>query len=395
MTPRLAIEGGSPVRSQMLPYGRHFIDEADIQAVVEVLRSDWLTTGPKVAAFEEAFAAQTGAKYAVAVSNGTAALHAAAYAAGIGSCDEVIVTPLTFVASANCVRYQNGTVVFSDVRADTLTLDPARVEELITERTKAIVTMDYAGHPSQLTELRSIAQRHGLILIEDASHALGATYNGRQVGSIAPLTTFSLHPVKHITTGEGGVVTTDDEELARRIRAFRTHGIPGDHHQRASQGSWFYDMEELGYNYRLTDMQCALGMSQLGKLSGWIGRRREIAARYTAAFADLPELELPTVLSGCDSVWHLYVVRLNLQLLRVGRAEVFRSLRAENIGVNVHYIPVPWHSYYRRLGFERGRWPVAESAYERMLTLPMFPAMRDDDVADVITAVKKVIEHFR
>jgi len=390
-----AIAGGAPIRARLLPYGRQSVDEADIAAVVDVLRSDWLTTGPAVPAFEQAFASEAGALHAVAVANGTAALHAAAAAAGVGSGDEVIVPALTFAASANCVRYQGGTVVFADVRPDTLNLDSAHVASLIGPRTRAIVTVDFTGQPSDLDELRALAAHHNLALIEDASHALGATYRGRRIGSIADYTTFSLHPVKHVTTGEGGVITTGDEAPAARLRAFRSHGITTDHRQREAQGSWFYEMQDLGFNYRITDFQCALGESQLGKQRGWLARRRAIAASYTAALASQPELTLPAVLSDRDSAWHLYVVRLNLDRLTVGRAEVFHALRAENIGVNVHYIPVPWHPYYQRLGYARGGWPVAENAYERLISLPLFPAMSDRDVDDVVTAVARVLAYYR
>jgi len=391
--PELAINGGAPVRAQMLPYGHQWIGDDDVEAVIQVLRSDWLTTGPNVARFEEAFATQVGAKYAVAVCNGTAALHAAVFAAGIGPGDEVIVPAMTFAASANCVLYQGGTVIFADVRADTLNLDPACVKAAITPRTRAIITVDYTGQPSDLDELNALAARHNLKVIEDASHALGATYRHRPVGKLAHLTTFSLHPVKHITTGEGGVITTDDAEMAARLRLFRNHGITTDHRQRETAGSWFYEMVELGYNYRLTDFQCALGLSQLKKLPAWLARRRRIAARYTEAFAALPEMELPAVLPDRESGWHLYVIRLNLERLRVGRAEIFKALRAENIGVNVHYIPVPWHPYYQKLGYAKGQWPMAEAAYERVISLPIFPAMSDPDVEDVIQAVFKVIKH--
>ncbi len=391
----LAIHGGQPVRERMLPYGHQFIDEDDIRAVVEVLRSDWLTTGPAISAFESAFAAEVGARYAVAVSSGTAALHAAAFAAGVGPGDEVIVPAMTFAASANCVRYQGGTVVFVDVRPDTLNLDAARAEAAITPRTRAIVTVDYAGQPSDLDEIRSLAERHHLMVIEDACHALGASYRGRTVGTLAPLSVFSLHPVKHITTGEGGVITTDDPDLAVRLRLFRNHGITSDPQQREAAGSWFYEMVDLGYNYRLTDFQCALGKAQLRKLASWVARRREIAARYTATFSAIPAVEAPTVLPDREPSWHLYVVRLNLDHLRVGRGEVFRALRAENIGVNVHYIPVPWHPYYRRLGYPRGRWPVAERAYERIMSLPIWPGMTTGDLEDVVAAVSRVIEAYR
>lgn len=391
----LAINGGSPVRKSMLPYGRHSVDDQDVQAVAAALRSEWLTTGPKVSEFETAFAEVVGAGHAVAVSSGTAALHAAAFAAGIGPGNEVITTPLTFAATANCVRYQGGTVLFADVRKDTLNLDPAKVETLVTPKTKAIIPVDYTGQPSDLDELKAIASRHHLTVIEDASHALGATYRGGRVGALADMTTFSLHPVKHITTGEGGMVTTDDPELASRLRRFRTHGITTEFRERERDSSWIYEMVDLGFNYRLTDLQCALGLSQLDKLPTWTVRRREIAARYTAAFTNLAEIETPTVLPDREPAWHLYIIQLNLDRLRAGRAELFRALRAENIGVNVHYIPVPWHPYYQGLGYKKGEWPVAESAYERMISLPIFPAMTDGDAEDVIVAVTKVVNHFR
>jgi perosamine synthetase len=393
--PELAIYGGKPVRAKMLPYGHHWIGDDDVEAVAQVLRSDWLTTGPNVARFEEAFSAQVSAKYAVAVSNGTAALHAAVFAAGIGPGDEVIVPAMTFAASANCVLYQGGTVIFADVRSDTLNIDPACVEKAITPRTRAIVTVDYTGQPSDLDELNALAARHNLRVIEDASHALGATYRHRPVGKLALLTTFSLHPVKHITTGEGGVITTDDAELAGRLRLFRNHGITTDHRQRETAGSWFYEMVDLGYNYRLTDFQCVLGLSQLKKLPAWLARRREIAAHYNTAFATLPQIEPPTLLADRESAWHLYVIRLNLDRLSVGRAEIFKALRAENIGVNVHFIPVPWHPYYQKLGYTKGQWPVAEAAYERLISLPIFPAMSDQDVEDVIDAISKVVERYK
>jgi len=388
----LAIDGGAPVRARTLPYGRHAVDEEDIQAVVEVLRSDWITSGPAVAEFEEAFAKTVGARFAVAVANGTAALHAAAFAVGLGPGDEAIISPMTFAATANCVLYQGGRVVFADVRPDTLALDPARVEAALSPATRAIITVDYAGQPSDLDELRALAQRRGLVLIEDASHALGAVYRGRPVGALADLTTFSLHPVKHVTTGEGGMVTTDDAGLAARVRAFRTHGITKSAGERED---WRYEMVALGYNYRLTDIQSALGRSQLRKLEGWLARRAAIAARYQTAFGAVTEVEPLGVLPDRRSAWHLYVIRLALERLRVGRGDVFRALRAENIGVNVHYIPVPWHPYYQGLGYRKGGWPVAEHAYERMLTLPIFPAMTDTDVDDVVTAVGKVVAHWR
>lgn len=379
---------------KLLPYGRQSINDADIEAVVDVLRSDWLTTGPKVGEFEAAFAAYTGAKFAVAVSNGTAALHAAAFAAGVGPGDEVIVPPLTFAASANCVRYQGGSVVFADVRPDTLSLDVAKAAEAVTPKTKAIVTVDYAGQPSDLDELMELAGRHGCVLIEDAAHAAGASYRGRSVGSVAHMTTFSFHPVKQMTTGEGGMVTTNDPLLADRLRLFRNHGITTDHRQREQQGSWFYEMVDLGYNYRITDFQCALGLSQMQRLPAWIERRAAIARRYDAAFAEVPQIEPLEILSDRVSSWHLYVIRLNLQMLTAGRAEIFQELRAASLGVNVHYIPVHWHPYYQRLGYPRHGFPVTEAAYERLLSLPLFPAMSEEDVERVVETVTRVIRKF-
>ncbi len=391
----LAVEGGSPVRNTLLPYGHQCIDEDDIKAVVDVLRSDWLTTGPKVAEFEKRFAEMVGAKYAVAVNSGTAALHAAAFAAGIGPGDEVITTPMTFAASANCVLYCGGRPVFGDVEADTLLLDPSSVESKVSPKTKAIIAVDYAGQPCDYDALKKLSDEHGLILIADACHALGATYKNRKVGTLADMTVFSFHPVKHITTGEGGMVVTDNPDFAVKLRAFRNHGITADHRQREADGSWFYEMAELGYNYRLPDINCTLGLSQLKKLDKFVARRRQIAALYDSAFADIPALFPLAQRDDRKSSYHLYVVRLNLSKLNASRLQVFGALRAENIGVNVHYIPLYWHPYYNKLGYGKGLCPVAEKAYEEIVTLPLFPAMSDRDAEDVIKAVKKVLKHVR
>jgi perosamine synthetase len=382
---RPATEGGDPVRRTTLPYGRHWIDEDDIAAVVAVLRSDWLTTGPRVAEFEEAFAVAVGAREAVAVSSGTAALHAAMFALEIGPGDEVIVPPMTFTATANCVVYQGGTPVFADVNPDTLLLDPSRVAERVTSRTKAVITVDYAGQPSYYDELRAVTGKHGLALIADVCHALGATDAARPVGSLADLSTFSFHPVKHITTGEGGMITTDDPTLARRMRQFRNHGITTDHRQREVAGSWLYEMTDLGYNYRIPDVLCALGLSQLKKLPAWLSRRRAIAGRYDAAFADMPGVRPLAVRRGVGHAYHLYVVRV-----AADRGQVFAALRAEGIGVNVHYIPVHLHPYYRAtFGTGPSLCPVAEAAYEQVLSLPIFTRMTEADVEDVIQAVRQ------
>ena len=391
----LALNGGTPVRPTTLPYGRQHLDEKDIESVIEVLRSDWLTTGPKVGEFEKAFANAVGAREAVSVSNGTAALHASMNALEVGPGDEVIVPAMTFAASANCVLYQGGTPVFADVEPDTLLVDPNDVASKITPRTKAVISVDYAGQPCNYDELHSIVDDHGIALVADACHALGGSYKGQAVGTLAVLNVFSFHPVKHITTGEGGVITTDDPSLAERMRIFRNHGITTDHRQREKQGSWFYEMAELGYNYRLSDIQCALGLSQLQRLTQFVERRQEIAAAYDDAFAEIKFVEPLTVSRDVSNAYHLYVIQLDIERLGADRGTIFRALRAENLGVNVHYIPVHMHPYYmENLGTGPGMCPVAEAAYERIISLPMFSDMTDEDVRDVITAVRKVVYAF-
>lgn len=391
----LALSGGLPIRASLLPYGRQWVDDDDINAVVNVLKSDWLTTGPKVAEFERSFAETVGVKEAIAVSNGTAALHAAMYALGIGPGDEVIVPPITFAASANCILFQRGTPVFADVDAKTLLIDPDQVESKITHRTKAIIAVDYAGQACDYDALTDIANTHKIHLVDDACHALGGKFNNKPVGSLADLNTFSLHPVKHITSGEGGVITTDNSQFAEKMRIFRSHGITSDHRQRELSGSWFYEMVDLGYNYRLTDFQCALAMSQLTKLSGWVKRRQEIAKRYDEAFSSMPEISPLGVRKGVSHAYHLYVIRLNPERIHTNRATIFKALRAEGIGVNVHYIPVHLHPFYQqKYGTNHGMYPVAEKAYDEIISIPIFPKMTDDDVNDVITAIQKVISAF-
>ncbi len=388
-----------------IPYARQIIDEDDIRAVVEVLRSDMLTTGPKIEEFEGALAEYVGAKHAAAVSSGTAALHAAMFTLGIGPGDEVIVPAITFAATANCVVFMGGRPVFADVDEDTLLIDPGDVERKITARTRAIIAVDYAGQPCDYEALRGIAERRGLALVADGCHALGARYRGRPVGSLADMTVFSFHPVKHITTGEGGMVVTDREDWARRLRMFRTHGItrdPADFspltsdlrpptsglRPPSSEPSWFYEMVQLGYNYRLTDIQCALGISQLRKLPGWLQRRRELAAAYDDAFAGDERIRPLAVREDVEHAYHLYVVRLGREL---DRGEVFRELRRRGIGVNVHYIPVHLHPFYRRrYGTEPGECPVSEDAYEHIISLPMFPSLTRDEVSYVVDIVHDV-----
>ena len=368
----------------MIPYGRQTIEDDDIQAVTEVLSSDWLTTGPAVAAFEAEFARQVGAAHAVAVANGTAALHCAMHALGVGPGDEVIVPPMTFAATANAVLYQGGMPVFADVEPNTLLLDPAAVEAAITSRTKAILTVDFAGHPSHYNELRRLADRHGLALVADACHALGAALDARPVGSLADITVFSFHPVKHITTGEGGMLTTADTELSRRFRRFRGHGISADFHEREARGSWEYDMVELGFNYRISDIQCALGSSQLRKLPRFLARRRELARAYDQALDELPGLSPLAVIPGASHAYHLYVVRV-----RGGaRNDLFAHLRQAGIAANVHYKPVHLHSYYQEhLGTRQGMFPGAETAYQEILSLPLFPGLGDAQLNSIISAL--------
>jgi perosamine synthetase len=396
MSEQLALHGGNPIRSSLLPYGRQHIEEDDIAAVVEVLRSDWLTVGPTVETFEQAFARFVGASHAVAVSSGTAALHAAMHALEIGPGDEVIVPPLTFAASANCVIYQGGTPVFADVEPGSLLLDPRQVAAKLTTRTKAIIAVDYAGQPCDYDALRALARQHHVALVADACHSVGGDYRGRAVGVLGDLTAFSFHPVKHLTTGEGGMVTTDDASLAQRLRMFRNHGIATDHRQRAARGGFYYEMVTLGYNYRLTDIQCALGLSQLKKLPSFLRRRREIAARYDEAFAALEGISPVQVQADRTSAYHLYPVQLYTEATDLTRDVIYNALRAENIGVNVHYLPVHLHPYYRRrFGTGPGLCPVAEAAYERLITLPLFPRMTDADVTDVIAAVRKILRNGR
>jgi perosamine synthetase len=376
-------------RLPYLPYGRQSITDEDIEAVVAVLRSDWLTTGPAVNRFEAALADVAGAPHAVVFSSGTAALHAAVWAAGLQPGDEAITTPLTFCATANAVLYQGATPVFADIRADTLTIDPDAVRAHVTPRTRAILPVDYAGHPAELDAILDLAERHRLVVIEDAAHSLGATSRGRRVGSIAHMTTFSFHPVKHVATGEGGAVTTNDAALAQRLRRFRNHGIDADARQREQAGAWYYEMVDLGFNYRLTDIACALGASQLQRLDANLRRRRELAARYRTVLAGMGGDTLPSVAADVEHAWHLYPVRLPS---RAVRDRVFSTLRGRGIGVNVHYIPVHLHPYYRaHLGTAPGLAPIAEAQADRLLSLPMFPGMGDGDVDRVASELRDAL----
>ncbi|MDD3896384.1 MAG: UDP-4-amino-4,6-dideoxy-N-acetyl-beta-L-altrosamine transaminase [Candidatus Peribacteraceae bacterium] len=390
MQEKLAIDGGTPVREKLLPYSRQTVSDDDIRAMEEVLRSDWLTTGPTVGKFEEVFASFTGAKEAIAVSNGTAALHAAMFALGVRKGDEVIVPTMTFASTANAIVFQGGTPVFVDSEPDTLLIDPTKVEEAITEKTKAIISVDYAGQPCEYEALRTIAREHNLPLVDDACHAIGGLENGKRVGTLADINTFSFHAVKPIATGEGGMITTDNEDYAKKMRQFRNHGLTSDHRERQERGSWFYEMTDLGYNYRLTDFQCALGMSQLKNVPKWTKRRQEIAGMYDEAFAGMSAVTPLKVRDNVSHAYHLYVVRLGID-----RTKAFEALRAENIGVNVHYIPVHLHPFYQRtFCTKKGMFPVAEKAYEEIISLPLFTGMTDDDAQDIVEAVRKVCTHY-
>ena len=370
----------------MIPYGRQSVDEEDIQAVANVLRSDWLTTGPAVSNFENGIASFTGAKHGVAVSNGTAALHCAMYALGIGPDDEVIVPPMTFAATANCVCFMGATPVFSDVDPGTLLIDPEQVEQKITKKTKAIIGVDYAGQPCDWDSLRAIADRHGLALVADGCHALGAEYKGRKVGTLADMTIFSFHPVKHIPTGEGGMIVTDNDDYAAKLRLFRSHGITSDARDREKTGAWFYEMVDLGYNYRISDIQCALGLSQLNKLPAWIERRRSIASTYDRFFAETNLATPLLVRPDAQHAYHLYVIRAP------HRDDTFSKLRAQGIGVNVHYVPVHMHPFYqKRFGTKKGLCPVAEKASAEILSLPMYPGLSPLLQDEVCSVVKNVL----
>ncbi len=371
----------------MIPYGRQIIDDDDIQAVVDVLKSDYLTTGLKIAEFEQSVSDYVGAKYAVAVSNGTAALHAACFAAGIGEGDEVITTPITFAASANCVLYCGGKPVFADIDPQTYNIDAEDIKRKITARTKAVIPVHLAGQPCDMDAIHKIAEEYHLMVIEDGAHALGSVYKGKKIGALSDMTTFSFHPVKPITTGEGGMVVTDDEELYQRLVLFRSHGITRDASLLTEDGGpWFYQQLELGYNYRITDIQCALGCSQMKKLQRFIGRRRELAARYDEALKDCPHLLLPYQLPQTESGYHLYII----QVTDCDRRQVFEELRAKGVGVNVHYIPVYYHPYYREHGYGDVCCPHAEQLYQRMMSIPLHAGMTDAQQDYVIQCIKEI-----
>ncbi|HEX3030984.1 MAG TPA: UDP-4-amino-4,6-dideoxy-N-acetyl-beta-L-altrosamine transaminase [Bacillota bacterium] len=396
----LAIHGGKPVRDKLLPYGHQWIDEQDIAAVVEALKSDFLTQGPQIARFEQKVADYAGVRYGVAFANGTAALHGACFAAGIQPGDEAITTPITFAATSNAVIYQGGTPVFADIDPTTYLLDVAKAEKAITSRTKAILPVDYSGQPVDMEAFRALARRHNLVFIQDAAHSLGASEGQVKAGHVADMTMFSFHPVKPVTTGEGGIIVTDSRDYYEKLLLFRSHGITRDPARLTrNEGPWYYEMQYLGYNYRMTDIQAALGNSQLDKLDTFIAKRNRLADYYLQKLAVLESqglLVLPHLRQNVRSGWHLFVIRLGLERLKAGRREVFEALQKENIGVNVHYIPVHLHPYYvEKYGDRRGLCPVAEAVYEGIITLPLYPLMEEQDVDDVIAALEKILNYYK
>lgn len=395
---KLAVFGGTPVRSEKIFYGRQWVNDDDVAAVAKVLKSNYLTTGPVAAEAERELCDYTGAKYATVCSNGTAALHIAALAAGIGPGDEVITTALTFMASANCALYCGATPVFADIDKDTYNIDPAKIEEKITERTKAVVAVDYAGCSIDHAAIRTICDRHGLIFIEDAAHAIGTKDHGQSVGSIADMTCFSFHPVKTVTAGEGGAVLTNNAEYHHRLQLLRSHGIEHDEAfmtEAPHEGIWYYEQQMLGYNYRITDFQCALLISQLSRIGMFIERRKAIVAKYNEAFRDMPEIILQKELPDTDSVHHLYEIRLNFDRLSCTRREFFDAMSAENCQCQIHYVPVYWMPYYKSLGHKEGECPNCEEVYKGILSIPLYPMMSDADADDVIRAVRKIVEYYR
>lgn len=392
-----AICGGTPVRDTKIFYGHQYIDDDDIKAVVDVMKSDYLTCGPKIAELEQKLCRVTGAKYAVVCSNGTAALHIAALAAGVQPGDEVITTPITFAASANCALYCGARPVFADINEETYNIDPACVEALTTKKTKAVVAVDYTGQSVELDRLLAHCHKNNIVLIEDGAHVIGTRYNGKFNGSIADMTTLSFHPVKTVTCGEGGAVLTNSETFYKKLLLYRSHGITRDEAQMEHEpdGSWYYEQIALGYNYRMTDMQAALLISQLDKLPAFSKRRKEIVKAYNEAFSKLPQLVVQKEIPESDTTRHLYILRLNPDRLTIGRKEFFDALTAENVCCNVHYIPTYYFPYYEKLGYHRGLCPKAEKLYEEIISLPLYYAMSDQDVQDVIEAVTKIAEYYK
>ncbi len=395
---KLAIAGGNPVRDSKLYYGHQWIDDDDIEAVMDVLKGDYLTCGPKVDELERRIGQTTVSKHAVVCSNGTAALHCACIAAGIQPGDEVITTPLTFAASANCIRYCGGKVVFADINPETYNIDPDCIEQHITNKTKAIIAVDFTGQAVEHERIRKICDKYNLILIEDAAHAIGTKYKGCPIGSLADMTCFSFHPVKTITAGEGGAITTNDDVLYHRLVLAHTHGIEHDDEfmeEAPHEGKWYYEQLSLGYNYRMTDFQAALLISQLNKLEKFKARRQEIVKKYDEAFAEIPEIVVQKEIPESNTCRHLYIIRLILEKLNCTRRQFFDAMSAENIQPQIHYVPVYWFPYYKHIGYERGICPKAEEVYNGIMTIPLYPKMTNQDVDDVIHAVKKIVLAYK
>lgn len=380
-----------------LPFCQPEIDDHEIVEVIDALRSPWITTGPKVQAFQRELAAYVGAPHAVAVNSATAGLHLVLAALGIGPGDEVITTPMTFCATAEVVEYQRATPVFVDIEADTHNLDPAKLEAAITPRTKALIPVHFAGHPCAMEEILSLARRYRLFVLEDAAHAIGARYRERMVGSLGDATVFSFYATKNLTTAEGGMITCRDAALAERLAMLSLHGIDRDAWKRYSaEGSWYYEVRYLGYKYNMTDIAAALGLRQLEKLERFTARRRQIAARYDAAFASLPEVTPLCARPDVTSAAHLYVIKLALERLTIDRAGFIEALREAGIGASVHFIPLHFHPYYReKYGYAAGAFPVAEDVYWRSLSLPLYPRLRDEDIERVIATVTRLVARYR
>ena len=394
---KLAIKGGFPVRTSKLYYGRQWINEDDIAAVEDVLRGDLITCGPKVDEFETALCGYTGAKHAVAVNSGTSALHCACIAAGIGEGDEVITTPITFAASANCALYCGAKPVFADIDPETYNIDPDSIRAHITDKTRAVVAVDYTGQAVKIDEIRKICDENGLVFIEDAAHSIGTSYNGRKVGSLADMTCFSFHPVKTITGGEGGAILTNDDELYKKLVLAHTHGITHDESMMEGaphEGMWYYEMISLGYNYRMTDFQAALLISQLSRIDSFVARRKEIVKIYDEEFAKVPQLIVQKEIPESDTSRHLYVIRLNFDNISCTRREFFDAMSAENVQCQIHYVPVYWFPYYEHLGYKKGLCPNAEEVYKGIMSIPLYPKMTDRDVEDTVHAVKKVCSYY-
>lgn len=394
---KLAVHGGKPVRNEFLPAFRALIGESEINEVIDTLKSDWLTMGPKTRMFEEMFREYIGCEHAIAVSSCTAGLHLSLASAGIGDGDEVITSPYTFTSTANVIVHQRARPVFVDVEKDTYNIDTDKIDDVVSRKTKAIIPVHYAGQPCEMDRIVEISKKYGLVIIEDAAHAIGASYKNRKIGTIGDLTSFSFYATKNITTGDGGMVVTDNDELAEKIRALRLHGMSRDAWKRyTAKGSWFYEILYPGYKYNMTDIQASLGIHQLKKLDVMQKRREEMAAIYNEAFADMHEIIIPKVKDDIKHAWHLYAIQINKDSLTIDRSQFIEILRAENIGTSVHFIPLHLHPYYRnRYGFKRGDFANAELLYESEISLPLYPKMTNDDVGDVIEAVQKIVDQYR